>query len=180
MIAELAARVFSHLCHQEAGRAWVVGGRTLVLCARCTGVYAGLALAWLTVPLARKKPTTTILWLHGAAMLQMVVFGFHMLEPQPHWVRTLSGSLFAAGAVYFLHLPARARIAPEGGGSPTMYLVAAGAMQLVLQVVLRADARWMGTAVEGLALGGIAATALLVLFWVMAAAARRHRDRARA
>jgi glycosyltransferase involved in cell wall biosynthesis len=50
---DLAQSIFSHVCHQEPGRSWVLGGVTLPLCARCAGFYAGAFLAVLALPAAR-------------------------------------------------------------------------------------------------------------------------------
>jgi uncharacterized membrane protein len=161
MVGELAARVFEHLCSRDASRSWVLGGQVLPLCARCTGVYAGFALATLVVPLARFKPTRAVMWLHGAAMLQMVVFGFHLIGSQPPWLRTLSGSLFAAGAVYFLWLPYRARHRPEPKGGRMPYFAAVVAAQFALQAALRIDNAVAAVIVEILALAGIVAVLAL-------------------
>lgn len=158
---DLAAEVFGRLCHQEAGRAWVLGGQALSVCARCTGVYAGAALAALALPAARFTPSRSILWLHGAAMLQMALFGFHLLGPQPPWLRTLSGSLFAMGAVFFLFLPLRARLWERGRGRPWAYLCAAAAAQLLLQLLLRLDLPGMASAMDILSLAGLGFLALL-------------------
>jgi uncharacterized membrane protein len=136
MIGYLIEVVCRFLCHQEAGRSWAVAGETLPLCARCTGVYAGFALSAALVPIARFRPTPGVLWLHGAAMLQMVVFGFHLVEPQAAWLRTLSGSLFAAGTIYFLSLPYRSSRWGERDGKRWPYFTGILAGQIGLQVFL--------------------------------------------
>jgi uncharacterized membrane protein len=175
VIGELVREVFSHLCHQDPSRAWVLGGEPLALCARCTGVYAGAALAALALPLvARFRPSAGVLWLHGAAMLQMLVLGFNPLA-EPAWLRTLSGSLFAAGAVYFLWLPVRARLWPEAAGGPRAHFAVAAGALLLLQLLLRIDSRVAGAAVECLALAGLGLLALLVAAGALALAVRPAR-----
>ena len=109
-----------------------------------------------------------MLWLHGAAMLQMLFLGFNPFE-EPAWLRTLSGSVFAAGAVHFLWLPLRARLWPEGRSRPRGYLLAAAGGQVLLQALLWSNLRAAGAAVEIAALAGVA---LLPLLALTAAAAR--------
>ena len=125
-------------------------------------MYAGATLAALTLPLARFKPGAGMLWLHGAAMLQMLVLGFNPFA-EPAWLRTLSGSVFAAGAVYFLWLPLRVRLWPEGRGGPRGYLLAAAGGLILLQALLWANLRAAGAAVEVAALAGVTLLPLLVL-----------------
>jgi len=180
MIHNLAEQVFSHLCHQDGARAWTTGGAPLALCARCTGVYAGLSLAAAVVWLARFTPARTILWLHGAAMLQVALFGFHLLGDQPVWLRTLSGSLFSAGAVYFLWLPVRVSRYGKTGGSVWPYLVAITLVQVGLQILLRIPCRPAAVAAEALALAGIAAVGVLVLLCVKAIMSVTLKERKRA
>jgi uncharacterized membrane protein len=156
---ELARAVFGHLCHQEPSRAWQFGGEAAVLCARCTGVYASAALATLALPFARFEPSRRILWLFGAAMIQMGILGFNPFF-EPTWLRTLSGSVFSAGAVYFLWLPARAALWPGGGRPRTFFYAAAGAIVL-LQVLVHIDLPAMAYVIETIALFGIAAFAAL-------------------
>jgi len=154
MSADLAGAVFKYLCHQEADRAWVVGGEALALCARCTGVYAGAALAALALPFGRFEPPRRILWLFGAAMIQMGVLGFNPFF-EPAWLRMLSGSMFSAGAVYFLWLPVRAALRPKGGGRARNSLLAAAAAVLVLQVIVHINLRGMADVIETVALAGV-------------------------
>ena len=167
MIGELARSVFEHLCHQQPDRAWVIGGEALPFCARCTGVYGGATLAALILPFARFSPSSRTLYLHGAAMLQMLVLGFNPIY-EPAWLRMLSGSLFSLGAVYFLWLPVRARLWPEGAGHRWAYVWTAVAAVGVLQILVRVDVSGMATAVEALALFGIAALVVLALMGALA------------
>jgi uncharacterized membrane protein len=175
MIAELAGGVFSHLCHQDPSRAWAPGGEPLALCARCTGVYAGAALAAVILPLAaRFRPSAGVLWLHGAAMLQMLVLGFNPFA-EPAWLRTLSGAVFAAGAAYFLWLPVRERLWPGAAGGPRAYFAAAAGALGLLQILVRLPSRPAGAAVECLALAGLALLVLLAAAGALALAVRPAR-----
>jgi hypothetical protein len=89
-------------------------------------------------------------------MIQVAIFGFHLLGDQPTWLRTLSGSLFAAGTVYFVFLPIRARLWRAGRGAAWPYFAAAAGVQLALQLLLRLDAARAAPVVEFIALAGVA------------------------
>ncbi len=106
------------LCHRITERSFVINGRQLPLCARCTGMYLGVAVVFL------------VLWLGGRLRwgelpplpLLLVLFGFiglmgvdgvnsyshffpnapHLYEPR-NWLRLLTGmgSGLAMGAIVF-------------------------------------------------------------------------------
>jgi len=55
---------FAPLCHQQPDRAILVGEAPLAVCARCTGLYLGLALGgWLAMLVRRagRRPTGYLL-----------------------------------------------------------------------------------------------------------------------
>ena len=115
MIQNLARLAFSLLCHQDPARSWAPAGVPAALCQRCAGVYMGAFFALFLFPLARFKPGTKILCLHGAFLLQGAVLALAPLA-QPGWIRTLSGQIFAQGALYFLwlHILFQRRLLKEG------------------------------------------------------------------
>ncbi|MCU0917036.1 MAG: DUF2085 domain-containing protein [Planctomycetes bacterium] len=100
--------LFSFLCAQDAARSFVIAGRTLPLCQRCTGVYVGLAASaaflWLSGLHRRGLPPRSIFYANVAGLALMPVFGFHVLDPGPLW-RFWSGLIFG-NAVAFLAVPA--------------------------------------------------------------------------
>jgi len=49
MTPSLVFPVGRYICHQRPERSFFVGGKQLPICARCTGLYAGAALAALLV-----------------------------------------------------------------------------------------------------------------------------------
>jgi len=160
MIHAFADWVFSHVCHQEIARCWAPGGVPLALCERCVGVYVGAALLLFAVPLMRFGPTKTLLILHAFFVLQMTVFGYHLL-PHPPTARTLSGQLFMTGVFFFLWNHLRHNWAFfQGNRSPRPYLLAVLAATLVLQLLVRAPFPVVAPFIEFLALLGLLTIAL--------------------
>ena len=106
LLDELANQVFSFLCHQDPSRTFHPGGEPLAMCARCVGVYAGFLLAWPMMIIAGQLPRKLAMYLHGLFVLQIIPFGFHLI-PHGLTMRTISGQLFALGAVYFLYTAIR-------------------------------------------------------------------------
>jgi len=159
MIHDAVAWVFSFLCHQDPVRCWAPGGVPLAICQRCTGVYAGAALMLLLLPLMRFRPTKRLTALHAVFVLQMVVFGFHLV-PHPATGRTLSGQLFIIGVLYFLWGSLRHRRAwLQGDVQPRKYLAGVVALLLLLQIAVRAPLALAGAALDLLALCGVAVIA---------------------
>lgn len=61
--APFAPTLRAHLapfCHQIMSRSLCIDGRPFGLCARCTGIYVGVAGAWLAIEWLAKRPTS--LW----------------------------------------------------------------------------------------------------------------------
>jgi len=167
MIHTIADFVFSHLCHQEAARCWAPGGVVLAFCQRCTGVYAGAALALLLLPLMRFKPTKKVLLIHGLFIIQMVIFGFHLI-PHSATLRTLSGQLFIIGVFYFLWLNVQNRWDLfQTNRSPCSYFGGIIIMLLLMQLFVRAPFAFASAFVEILGLLGlvtIVAAAFITVF----------------
>jgi hypothetical protein len=177
MLHEIADAVFSVLCHQEAVRCWTPGGNALPFCERCTGVYAGAALALCLAPLMRFRPGRWALVVHGFFLVQMVPFGFHLV-PHPATVRTLSGQFFAIGALFFLwrNLFRRWRLdRADRVGAPAGRRYGFGvALSLVLlQALVRAPFPFAQGFLEFLAVLGAAAlcvTAVLTMYDLLSSA----------
>jgi uncharacterized membrane protein len=171
---DLAAAVFAGLCHQQLDRAWIVGGTTLALCARCTGVYAGAAFGLFALPFLRTRPSRLLVAVHVAAVLQMVVLGMHLWPPeQAAWLRTLSGQVFVTGVIFLLWAPIRAvgldRTAASGarsGQRPVVYAVAVTVAWAGIQLLLRCPARWAAPVLETAALAGLVVLGSLALVGV--------------
>jgi uncharacterized membrane protein len=162
MIDSVTRALFAHFCHQEPSRSWIIAGETLPLCARCVGVYAGAALMAFTLPLALFKPSQAVLWLHGLAILQMLFLGFHIVGEQAAWVRTLSGTLFAIGTMYFLWLPVRSSLSPRAMRT-WPYLLGVATVIIALQALVRADLRPIASILSALSALGLAAFASLAI-----------------
>jgi len=82
---------------------WAPGGTLLPFCQRCTGFYAGAAVALVLHLGLRIRPTARFLQVHGGFLLLMIPLGYHWV-PQDALVRGVSGVLFGSGVVSFLWL----------------------------------------------------------------------------
>jgi len=80
---DVVSLVTSAFCHTLPERTYVVGGHALPLCARCTGVYVGLALAYawaLATPLRRAEPLPRrALWFCIGVIFVFALLGFGRL-----------------------------------------------------------------------------------------------------
>src|SRR5437870_9948467 len=69
--------VFSHICHQIPERSFFIAGHQFAVCARCTGLYSGFAMAVLIYPLGRslkRARTPRRLWLFLAPLPLLIDF----------------------------------------------------------------------------------------------------------
>ena len=157
ILDELAEWVFGFLCHQDPTRSFAPSETALAICARCTGVYVGFVLALPILTLVRRLGGKAMICLHGIMVMQVVVFGFHLVSHGP-MVRTLSGQMFAVGLMYFLFQAARPSQPSEV--QPTVrclvgYILATAAALVALQLLVRLDQSWTATMVNVLALIGL-------------------------
>ena len=144
------------VCHRITGRSFTINGRQLPLCARCTGMYLGVALTFLTLGLAgrlrrRDLPPLRLLLVLAGFVGLMAVDGLnsyshffphapHLYEPR-NWLRLATG-LGAGLAMGLVVFPALAQTlwryaepyAPIDSGRELagLVLVAATAMLLLL------------------------------------------------
>jgi uncharacterized membrane protein len=94
------------VCHRITERSFTVAGRQLPLCARCTGMYLGVALSFLVLGLAgrfkwAKLPPSKIMGVFVGFVVVMGIDGVnsyshffpdipHVYEPQ-NWLRLVTG-----------------------------------------------------------------------------------------
>lgn len=103
--AALSAVVYlsgSVVCHQLADRSYHVGGAQLPVCARCIGVYWGLAaglLASRLVAAPRWHRGSVLAVLTGAVTLNLVTVVYESLRqvPTPPELRTAAGGVLGLG-----------------------------------------------------------------------------------
>lgn len=132
----LAAIVYgfgSSICHQLSGRSFHLGATQLPVCARCLGIYAGVALAGLGVARARSLALSVgrgrVLprwWLLLGAMPAVITVAAEwigMWQPS-NVVRAISGiplgcavSIVVIGALTTVHYP---RCAPPRPTAPPL------------------------------------------------------------
>ena len=160
---EELSRLFGLVCGQN--NCWAPAGEVLPFCQRCTGLYAGAAVAAFLHLVFRPRPTPLLLWTHGMLLLLMVPFGYHLV-PQNGALRTLTGQLFAMGLVCYLSLlpAARVRRRPvEAAAASPVYAACALATLVALQGAVTAGGRLPGAAITWLGCLGFATLTLLAV-----------------
>jgi uncharacterized membrane protein len=103
----LVYRVFSFLCHQIPERSFHISGHQFAVCSRCTGLYAGFALAILSFPVFRslqKTETPRLVWLFASALPLAIDFSltYFGIWQNNHFTRFTTGALFGAVAAIFV------------------------------------------------------------------------------
>lgn len=98
---------FSRLCHQIPERSFHIAGHSFAVCARCTGLYVGLAVGILLFPAVRSLRSTQTparLWLFIAAAPLALDFslGFFHIWENTHLSRFVTGALLGAVAALFI------------------------------------------------------------------------------
>lgn len=106
-LAQAIYQAFSPLCHQLPERSFYVAGHVFAVCARCTGLYTGLAAGVLLFPLVRRLRRTDAparLWLLIAAVPTVLDFslGFLGIWSNTHLSRFITGALLGAVASFFI------------------------------------------------------------------------------
>lgn len=106
-IASTIYRTFSYVCHQIPDRSFHLAGHQFGVCARCTGLYSGFAIAALCYPLARSLRNTDApsrLWLILVAVPLLIDFslGYLGIWANTYLSRFLTGALLGSVAVFFI------------------------------------------------------------------------------
>lgn len=100
--------VGSRVCHQSAARSFSLAGSPLPVCARCTGLYAGVPLgilAGLVVTRRRTGPWPRAPRLLAWAALPTVLSVFVEragVAPAPGWVRAVLGAVLSGAAAFVI------------------------------------------------------------------------------
>src|SRR6266436_8870307 len=106
-IASSIYKTFSLVCHQIPERSFHLAGHQFAVCSRCTGLYAGFAVAALVYPLARslqRTDTPSRLWLMLATLPLVIDFGlgYFSIWENTHLSRFLTGALLSSVAVFYI------------------------------------------------------------------------------
>jgi uncharacterized membrane protein len=106
-LAQTIYHSFSPFCHQNPGRSFHLRAHPLAVCARCAGLYFGLALGFAVYPLFRqlsRLDTPARGWLILALLPVSVDFllGYLGLRENTHWSRAITGGVLGVAAVFFL------------------------------------------------------------------------------
>ncbi|HEX5703141.1 MAG TPA: DUF2085 domain-containing protein [Pyrinomonadaceae bacterium] len=105
--SEFIYQAFSYLCHQIPERSFHLAGHPFAVCSRCTGLYAGFAIATLALPLTRslkRTDTPHVIWLLMSGVPLAVDFGLTYFEiwQNNHFTRVTTGALFGAVAALYV------------------------------------------------------------------------------
>jgi uncharacterized membrane protein len=100
-------KTFSFVCHQIPERSFHLAGHKFGVCSRCTGLYAGFAVAVLVYPLTRslqRTDTPRIRWLILATLPLVIDFalGYFSIWENTHLSRFVTGALLSSVAVFYI------------------------------------------------------------------------------
>jgi uncharacterized membrane protein len=100
-------RAFSYVCHQLPERSFFIAEHQFAVCARCTGLYAGFAVAVLFYPLVRslrqiEAPKRKWLFLAAGPLAVDFALGFFGIWENTHFSRFATGALLGAVAVFYV------------------------------------------------------------------------------
>jgi len=100
-------KVFSFVCHQIPERSFHLAGHQFAVCSRCTGLYAGFAVATLIYPLAHsltRTDTPRRRWLILAAVPLLIDFSltYFGVWSNTHLTRFSTGALLGSVAVFYV------------------------------------------------------------------------------
>jgi uncharacterized membrane protein len=100
---------FSHLCHQNPARSFLLQGVPIAVCVRCLGIYAGVALSTLK-SLKKPLPLNLLLVTISLNLLDVAAesLGWHGDLPLPRFLLGLSLGL-ATGLILFRSLAAKSK-----------------------------------------------------------------------
>jgi uncharacterized membrane protein len=100
-------RAFSYVCHQIPERSFSVAEHQFAVCARCTGLYSGFAVATLIYPLVRslrqtESPARKWLFIAATPLAVDFIFGFLTIWNNTHFSRFVTGALLGSVAVFYV------------------------------------------------------------------------------
>jgi len=106
-LAATIYQTFSHLCHQLPERSFFIEGHPLAVCARCTGIYAGFAVAAVLYPLARslmqiEAPARKWLFIAAAPLAIDFTIEFSGVWHNTHSSRLSTGAVLGAVTVFYI------------------------------------------------------------------------------
>ncbi|MCU0364916.1 MAG: DUF2085 domain-containing protein [Ignavibacteriaceae bacterium] len=98
----LLTKVYSTVCHQESAKCISIGGASMLVCARCAGIYAGALVSGLFSLLTLVRPISTkVLILSVIPLVIDVFFTFTGVYNYSQSIAFASGLAFG-GILYLL------------------------------------------------------------------------------
>jgi len=87
---------FSHICHQQEERSFIINDVQLAVCSRCTGIYSGFFAGVILYPLLRRKINKRqrkLLIIGGSILLTEFIFSHLNIFNSSNLMRLLTGLL---------------------------------------------------------------------------------------
>lgn len=106
-LADLLYVPFNYLCHQSSARSFRIFGEFFAVCARCTGIYFGVAFGFLGYPFVRSltdlQPLPRV-WLVLSPVPTTIDFllGISGVWHNTHLSRFLTAAVLGVGCAFFL------------------------------------------------------------------------------
>jgi uncharacterized membrane protein len=106
-LAHYIYRFYSFLCHQIPSRSFHIGAHPFAVCARCFGLYAGLAAGLLMYPIfrsMRNPESPSRVWLLLAPIPTTIDFAltYFGIWENTHLSRVVTGAILGIGCAFFI------------------------------------------------------------------------------
>jgi uncharacterized membrane protein len=99
----LLSKIYSTVCHQESAKCISIGGASMLVCARCAGIYAGaLTAGYLTLILITPSINLKVFILSLIPLLIDVFFTFTGVYVYSQILAFATGSIFGIAVYLFL------------------------------------------------------------------------------
>jgi uncharacterized membrane protein len=97
------SKIYSTVCHQESAKCISIGGWSMLVCARCAGIYAGaLTAGYLTLILIAPSISLKVFMLFFIPLLIDMFFTFIGVYVYSQSLAFATGSIFGIAVYLFL------------------------------------------------------------------------------
>ncbi len=105
--AGLIRLFFAPICHQIPERSFQLSGHSLAVCARCTGLYAGMVVGLLFYPFiktvgSKNIPSPKGLLFSAIPTVVEWIFSHMNVVESSNWIRSLSSAILGTAVVFWV------------------------------------------------------------------------------